>query len=43
MEAIYCIYKVLDRDKKCTTVYLVKGFDTVDHVILLSKLDKMGI
>lgn len=39
------VYKVLDNNKKCATVYLdlAKAFNTVNHKILLSKLKNIGI
>lgn len=39
------IYKSLDNNKKCATVYLnlAKAFDTVDHDILIIKLKQLGI
>jgi RNA binding exosome subunit len=39
------IYKSLDNNKKCATVYLdlTKTFDIVDHDILIIKLKQLGI
>jgi len=44
-EVTQFIYKSLDVNKKCATVYidLSKAFDTVDLNILLLKLNKLGL
>jgi len=39
------IHKSLDNNKKCATVYLdlFKAFDTIDHNILLHKMEQLGL